>query len=244
MKPVALVTGSTSGIGKAIAKRLYAEGYLVALHSRSSVEAGVELTSQLPGCRYYRADLADPTTPARLVSELITDFGRLDLLVNNAGITKTINHKDLRAAGAQVWREQLDVNVIAPWLLVTEAEPHLRQAAQDGESRCIINISTHAATRPKGASIPYACSKAALSHMTLLLARTLAPEIRVNAVSPGLVDTPMSADWHAARHLWSTKAPMQRGAQPEEIAQVVWMLIRSDYLTGENVLADGGLNLT
>lgn len=80
--------------------------------------------------------------------------------------------------------------------------------------------------------------------MTLLLVRMLAPEIRVNAVSPGLVDTPMSADWHAARRLWSTQSPMKRGAQPDEIAQVVWMLVNSNYLTGENIRADGGLNLT
>jgi NAD(P)-dependent dehydrogenase (short-subunit alcohol dehydrogenase family) len=111
-------------------------------------------------------------------------------------------------------------------------------------SRIIVNISTHAATRPKGASIPCACSKAALNHMTLLLARSLAPAIHVNAVSPGLVDTPMSADWHAARQLWSTQSPMKRGAQADEIAQVVWMLISSDYLTGKKILVDGGLNLT
>jgi NAD(P)-dependent dehydrogenase (short-subunit alcohol dehydrogenase family) len=244
LKPVALVTGSTSGIGKAIAQRMYAEGYLVALHSRASVEAGLALTAEMPGCGYLQADLGDQNAPAQLIREVIDHFGRLDVLVNNAGISKTIDHKDLRAASADVWREQYEVNVIAPWLLITAAEPHLRRAGENGKPACIVNISTHAATRPKGASIPYACSKAALNHMTLLLARSLAPGIRVNAVSPGLVDTPMSADWHASKRLWSTRAPMQRVAQPDEIAQVVWMLISSDYLTGENIIADGGLNLT
>lgn len=243
MKPVALITGSTSGIGKAIAQRLYAEGYLVALHSRSSVEAGQALMKAMPGCCYFQADLGDESSPARLVDDVKNHFGRLDVLVNNAGITKTIDHKNLLAASADVWREQYDINVIAHWLLITAAEPYLRQSGKNGKAGCIVNISTHAATRPKGASIPYACSKAALNHMTLLLARSLAPDIRVNAVSPGLVDTPMSADWHTAKQLWATQSPMKRGAQPEDIAQVVYMLINSEYLTGENILADGGLNL-
>ena len=87
-------------------------------------------------------------------------------------------------------------------------------------------------------------SKAALNHMTRLLALNLSPEIRVNAVAPGLVDTPLTESWVAARQLWSEKSPMRRGATPEDIAQVVAMLVASDYLTGEVVLSDGGLNLT
>jgi NAD(P)-dependent dehydrogenase (short-subunit alcohol dehydrogenase family) len=98
--------------------------------------------------------------------------------------------------------------------------------------------------RPKGASIPYAVSKAGLIHMTKLLAVSLAPAIRVNAVAPGLVDTPMTADWEAAQKLWRERSPMQRAALPEDIADIVAMLVASKYLTGEIILADGGLNLT
>ena len=114
MKPVVLITGSTSGIGKAIAQRLYTEGYLVALPSRSSVEAGQALVDEMAGCCYFQADLGDESSPARLIDGVIEQFGRLDVLVNNAGITKTIDHKDLRAASTDVWREQYNVNVIAP----------------------------------------------------------------------------------------------------------------------------------
>jgi NAD(P)-dependent dehydrogenase (short-subunit alcohol dehydrogenase family) len=98
--------------------------------------------------------------------------------------------------------------------------------------------------RPKGGAIPYAASKAALNHVTKLLAITLAPAIRVNAVAPGLVDTPMTAGWEAAQALWRERAPMRRSAAPDDIADVAAMLIASDYVTGEVVLADGGLNLT
>jgi NAD(P)-dependent dehydrogenase (short-subunit alcohol dehydrogenase family) len=98
--------------------------------------------------------------------------------------------------------------------------------------------------RPKGASIPYAASKAALNHVTRLLALSLAPEIRVNAVAPGLVDTPLTADWTDAQRVWKERSPMRRAASPEDIAQAVAMLVASDYLTGEILLSDGGLNLT
>ncbi|WP_434057867.1 SDR family oxidoreductase [Agrobacterium tumefaciens] len=87
-------------------------------------------------------------------------------------------------------------------------------------------------------------TKAALNHVTRLLALSLAPAIRVNAVAPGLVDTPLTADWTAARELWRTRAPMRRPASPEDIAQAVMMLVQSHYLTGAILLSDGGLNLT
>ena len=137
-----------------------------------------------------------------------------------------------------------DVNVIAPWMLIAEAEAALRQSAAEGRPASIVNIGTHAAVRPKGSSIPYAAAKAALHHATRLLALTLGPAIRVNCVAPGLVDTPMSTGWEAAYELWNTKSPMKRPAKPEDIADVVAMLCASDYLTGEIVIADGGLNLT
>jgi NAD(P)-dependent dehydrogenase (short-subunit alcohol dehydrogenase family) len=163
------------------------------------------------------------------------------VLVNNAGISRVIPHADLEAATSAIWRELHEVNVIAPWQLITQAAPFLRLSDQ---APSVVNIASHAGVRPKGASVPYAVSKAALVHMTKLLAVTLAPTIRVNAIAPGLVDTPMTADWHAAQALWRNRAPMRRAAQPEDIADVAAMLIKSRYLTGEVVLADGGLNLT
>lgn len=242
--PVALVTGSTSGIGAAIARRLSSDGYAVVLHSRKSAETGHALAAELGRAAYVRADLADDADRVKLVRQAIAFWGRLDVLVNNAGISRVIPHADLKAASPAVWHELHEVNVVASFRLVAEAETALRDAARRGRSACVVNISSHAGIRPKGASIPYAASKAALNHMTRLLAVSLAPDIRVNAVAPGLVDTPLTADWTAAQALWRERSPMRRAAKPEDIAQAVALLAASDYLTGEILLSDGGLNLT
>jgi NAD(P)-dependent dehydrogenase (short-subunit alcohol dehydrogenase family) len=242
--PVALVTGSTSGIGAAIARRLSQEGYAVILHSRSSAEAGHALSRELGAAAYVQADLADDAQRVRLIREAVAVWGRLDVLVNNAGISRVIPHADLASATPDIWHELNEVNVVAPFRLVAEAQTALREAAARGRPGCVVNVSSHAGVRPKGASIPYAATKAALNHVTRLLALSLAPDIRVNAVAPGLVDTPLTADWTQAQELWRTRSPMRRAASPEDIAQAVAWLVASDYLTGEILLSDGGLNLT
>ena len=241
---VALVTGSTSGIGKAIARRLCEDGYAVVLHSRNSVETGLAMAQELGAATYIQADLALDADRIRLVQEAIAQWGRLDVIVNNAGISHVIPHSELQAATPDVWRELHEINVIAPFRIVALAEPALKASASSGIPACVINVSSHAGVRPKGASIPYAATKAALNHVTRLLAVSLAPDIRVNAVAPGLVDTPLTADWTQAQQVWKERAPMRRAASPEDIAQAVAMLIASNYLTGEILLADGGLNLT
>jgi NAD(P)-dependent dehydrogenase (short-subunit alcohol dehydrogenase family) len=235
---VALVTGSTSGIGAATARRLAKDGYTVALHSARSVEVGQKMAKELGGS-YHQADLADETATRALAASVLDKHGRLDVLVNNAGLSIRIPHADLKAATPALWRQMLDVNLISPFVLVAEAEAALRQAKGS-----IVNIGTHAGARPKGSSIPYAASKAALHHVTRLLALTLAPDVRVNAVAPGLVETPMTASWPDMLQTWNTRAPMRRPAKPEDIADLVAALIANDYVTGEIVIADGGLNLT
>ena len=201
-KRVALVTGSTSGIGMAIAKQLTKDGFAVAFHSKSSVLIGQSLAEAHPGSSYFQADLSDQSQSRNLIAEVLAQHGRLDVLVNNAGISATIPHTSLKEASAEIWRELYEVNVIAPWTLIAEAEVALRQSSSHECLSCILNISSHAGIRPKGASIPYSASKAALNHMTKMLAVSLAPLIRVNAIAPGLVDTPVSKDWTAARKLW------------------------------------------
>ena len=242
-KRVALITGSTSGIGLGIASQLAANGFEIAYHSKSSRKRGAELAQAHPNASYTQADLANQDDAQRLIETVVTNHGRLDLLVNNAGMSVTLPAGDLAAATPELWRGLYEVNVIAPWNLITHAESALRSAATRERPSCIINISSHAGVRPKGASVPYAVSKAALNHMTKLLAKSLAPAIRVNAVAPGLVDTPLTEDWEAARTLWREQAPMGRGAQPEDIAEIVQGLVNAHYLTGEVLLGDGGLNL-
>ena len=241
---VALVTGSTSGIGAATARRLARDGYKVALHSRSSADVGKRMAGELAGASYHQADLADEQAARDLVAGVLKHHGRLDVLVNNAGQSIRIPHADLKAATPAVWRRMLDVNLIAPFVLITEAEPALRKSAETGRPASIVNIGTHAGVRPKGASIPYATAKAGLHHVTRLLALALGPAIRVNCVAPGLVETPMGANWPEATELWNTRSAMRRPAKPEDIADLVAALVANDYVTGEIVIADGGLNLT
>jgi NAD(P)-dependent dehydrogenase (short-subunit alcohol dehydrogenase family) len=234
---VALVTGSASGIGAAVARRLAADGMTVAVHSRSSVAAGTRLAVSLGGS-YHRADLADDDQAAGLVPSVLAEHGRLDVLVNNAGISWPVPHADLEGLTAADWRRLLDVNLIAPWLLCTAAAPALRSA-----KGCIVNVTSHAGVRPKGSSIGYAASKAALNHVTRLLAAALGPDIRVNAVAPGLVETPLTSGWSGARELWRTESPMRRAAQPDDVAGLISALVSNSYLTGEVIVLDGGLNL-
>jgi NAD(P)-dependent dehydrogenase (short-subunit alcohol dehydrogenase family) len=237
MAKVALVTGSVSGIGAGVARRLAADGFAVAVHSRVSREAGIALAAELGGS-YHQADLADDDSARELVPEVLAEHGRLDVLVNNAGISWPVPHAELEGLSAEDWRRVLDVNLIAPWLLCTAALPALRSSGG-----CIVNVTSHAGVRPKGSSIAYAASKAALNHVTKLLAAALGPEVRVNAVAPGLVDTPMTADWTGAQDLWKTSSPMRRSAQPADVADLIAALIHNTYVTGEVVLLDGGLNL-
>jgi ketoreductase RED2 len=236
---VALVTGSSSGIGAATARAFAAAGASVVVNSARSVEAGQALADELPGASYVQGDIADENEARRLVAEAVEHHGRLDILVNNAGTTEVIPHHDLDAVTPEIWRRILDVNVIGTWQVSVAAVAHLRAAGD----AAIVNVSSIAGHRPAGSSIPYAASKAALSHMTTLLANVLGPEIRVNAVAPGLVDTPWTEDWDLVRAFVTQQAPLQRSGLPEDIAHVIISLATASYVTGEIVLVDGGIHL-
>ena len=236
---VALVTGSSSGIGAATARALAAEGAAVVVNSATSVEAGRALAAQLPNASYVQADVADPEQARALVERGVRDHGRLDILVNNAGTTVVIPHPDLDAATPEVWRRIFDVNVIGTWQVTVAAVPHLRASG----AGVVVNVSSVAGHTTRGSSIPYATSKAAVSHMTELLANTLGPEVRVNAVAPGLVDTPWTADWDVVRDFVRAHAPLQRSGTPEDVAQTILGLVGARYVTGEIVFVDGGLRL-
>ncbi|HWE70444.1 MAG TPA: SDR family NAD(P)-dependent oxidoreductase [Acidimicrobiales bacterium] len=236
---VALITGSSSGIGAATAGRLASEGATVVVNSVHSVAAGEKLAGELPAGDYIQADVGDAEAARRLIDTVVERHGRLDILVNNAGITEVIPHSDLEAATPEIWRRIFDVNVIGTWQLTVAAVPHLTASGR-GQ---VVNVSSIAGERPTGSSIPYACSKAAVSHMTRLLANTLGPDIRVNAVAPGLVDTPWTAGWDTVRAFINAQAPLRRTATSDDVAEVILGLVRASYVTGEVVLVDGGLHL-
>lgn len=234
-----LITGSSSGIGAATARLFAASGASVVVNSSASVEVGEALAAELPDASYVQADVSDEDQARRMIDQVMERQGRLDVLVNNAGTTQVIPHGDLEAATPEVWRRLFDVNVIGTWQVTVAAVPHLR-ASGEGQ---VINVSSIAGQRPTGSSIPYACSKAAVSHMTRLLANVLGPDVRVNAVAPGLVDTPWTADWDFIREYVKAQAPLQRSANPDDVAEVILGLARASYVTGEVVMIDGGLNL-
>ncbi|MER5889574.1 glucose 1-dehydrogenase [Streptomyces sp. NPDC001941] len=241
---VALVTGSSSGIGAAVARLLAADGVRVVVNSARSVDAGRALAAELPGAVYVQADVSDETQATRLVERTIEEFGRLDILVNNAGTTRFIPHDDLAAASPDVWRDLFDVNVMGVWHTITAAVPHLKASG----SGCVVNVSSQAGVRPGGSSIPYAVSKAAVNHMTRLLAKTLGPEVRVNAVAPGLIDTPWydGLDPVAAEGAKSHVAgvvPLRRVGTADDVARAVVDLTTAAYMTGEVLLVDGGGHL-
>jgi ketoreductase RED2 len=235
---VAIVTGSSSGIGAAVARSLAADGATVVVNSSSSVEAGEAVADEVGGT-YVQGDIADRDQARRIVEETVDRHGRLDVLINNAGTTSVIPHHDLDALTPDVWHRILDVNVLGTWWVTQAAIPHLR-ATGDG---CIVNVTSLAGVRPRGSSIPYAVSKAALNHLTVLLANVVGPEVRVNAIAPGLVATPWTADWDAAHEAVRHLAPLGRSATPEDVAELTMGVVRSRYVTGTVVLVDGGMAL-
>lgn len=237
---VVVVTGSTSGIGLAIAERCLASGWRVVLNSRTSEETGEAIASELSNAVYVRGDVAIEGDCHRLVEAALSTWGRLDALVNNAGVTEFIPLGDIEAVTPDIWRRILDVNVIGTWQLITAALPLLRAAAPGR----IVNMASIAGIRPVGSSVPYSVSKAALVQMTALLGKALGPDVIVNAVAPGLIDTPWTAPWTEAREDIPNVAPLGRLGLSIEVAHLCEHLLNTTYTTGECISIDGGLRLT
>jgi ketoreductase RED2 len=234
---VAIVTGSTSGIGAAVARQIVQHGGKVVLNSVRSEEQGHALAAELGDAAVYcRADVSIPTEAHTVVQTAIDRFGRLDVLVNNAGTTVRIPLEEIDAVTMEIWDKILRTNLLGPWLLVQSARPALKATGEG----VVINISSIAGTNPSGSSIPYSVSKAGLNQLTRLLATVLGPEIRVNAVSPGFVETPWTAEWPDRKERAIAMSPLARIAQPDDIAEVCMMLMRARHVTGEVIHVDGG----
>jgi ketoreductase RED2 len=234
---VAIVTGSSSGIGERTAHRLSELGASVVVNSSSSVEAGQAVAEALPGeALYVQGDISDPTQCQALLDATIARFGKLDLLVNNAGWTTLVPHGDLDGLTDEIFRKTFEVNVFGTWNLTKLAMPLLRESATGH----VVTISSVAGVRPIGSSIAYSMSKAALNQMTRLLAKSHGP-VRFNAVAPGLVETPWTADWSAQHAGVKAISPLHRSATPDDCAEAVLALVRNTYVTGEVFVVDGGL---
>ena len=234
---VAIVTGSSSGIGERTAQRLSELGARVVVNSASSVEAGKAVASALPGeSHYVQADISDKAQCQNLLDETVNRFGRLDLLVNNAGWTTLVPHGDLDSLTDEIFMRTFEVNVYGTWWLTKAAMPMLR-ASSDGH---VVNITSVAGVRPMGSSIAYSMTKAALNQMTRLMAKSHGP-VRFNAVAPGLVETPWTKDWSTQHAGIAAINPIKRSATPDDCAEAVLALVRNKYVTGEVFVVDGGL---
>lgn len=236
---VVIVTGSSSGIGESTARRLAGLGARVVVNSASSVEAGERVASELPDAVYVQGDIADPDTAAALVAAAEQRWGRLDGLVNNAAVTIDVPLHDIDSVTAEHWRRVLEVNVIGTFLVSQAALPLLREA-DDG---WIVNITSVAGIRQTGSSLPYGTSKAAIDHMTTVLAKFGGGGVRVNSVAPGLVATPWTATWDQLKAGVEAVTPLHRVATPDDITDTVMGVIGSRYATGQTFVVDGGLSL-
>lgn len=236
---VAIVTGSSSGIGEAIARRLGEGGATVVVNSASSVEAGTAVAKSIGnGAVYMKGDISKKDDCERLIDETVAKFGRLDILVNNAGWTTPIPHHDLDALTDEIFMKTFEVNVYGTWWLSKLAVPHLKKS-EDGN---IVNITSVAGVRQMGSSMAYSMTKAALNQMTKLMAKSCWP-VRVNAVAPGLIATPWTADWGQQHDAIKAIAPLKRSGTPEDCAEATLGLLRSRYATGQIFVVDGGLTL-
>ncbi len=247
---VALITGSSSGIGAATA-RLFAEQgcHVVINYSRNEDGArAVARDCEAHGVRalVVRADVADDAQCRALVDTVVAEFGRLDVLVNNAGTTKFCPHHDLGGLDKDDFLRLYEVNTVGAYQMTRAATPALRQAGLAH----VVNMASIAGLAGVGSSIAYAASKGALLTMTKSLARVLGPEVRVNAICPGFVQ----GEWLEKglgkeaydKMLNKTKAgaALHDAASPETVAQaVLGLVIGGDLSTGEALRVDGGAHL-
>ena len=238
---VVMVTGAARRIGAAIVTRLHANGARVAIHYRGSADDAESLASRLneqrPGSAgTFQADLLDSSSIPQLVADVVGWGGRLDALVNNAS---TFYPTPIGTITESEWDDLVGSNLKAPLFLSQAATPHLRDAGG-----AIVNIVDIHAQRPLRNHPVYGPAKAALAMLTRSLAKDLAPEIRVNGVSPGAILWPEDGMSDAAQQTILRQVPLQRAGDPDDIAGCVLYLLRdAPYVTGQIVAVDGGRSI-
>jgi 3-oxoacyl-[acyl-carrier protein] reductase len=246
---VAVVTGSATGVGAAAALALAGRGYDVLVnYSRSEAQARASLAAcQGAGADalLMRGDVAQDADCRAMVQVAIEKWGRIDVLVNNAGVTSFAGPGNWDAVDAQDFQRIVGVNSIGTFQMIRACAPHLKAARG-----AIVNVSSIAGALGIGSSVAYIASKGAVNAMTLYFARALAPEVRVNAVCPGLITTRWFVDgmgqagYEKVRDVYESAAPLGRACTAEDVADaVVWLADAAPTVTGELILLDGGMHL-
>jgi len=246
---VAIVTGGGTGIGHSVCLALARAGSraVVVNYPEADAQAAHQTAAEVSGYGVegwaYLCDVTCDAVCRRMAADAVERFGRVDVLVNNAGITRHIPQADLEAVDEEAWDEILDVNLRGAFRCSRATASALREARGS-----IVNIGSIGGLRSGGSSLPYGVSKAALLQLTRSLAVALAPEVRVNSVSPGLVATRWyrrvdEAAAEAQERAFAAHAPLSAVAGPEHVAQAVLGLLAMDLVTGENLIVDGGMHL-
>jgi 3-oxoacyl-[acyl-carrier protein] reductase len=248
-RKVALVTGAATGVGAASAKALAGRGYDVLVnYSKSEAEGKESLAAcQAAGADalLVRGDVAQDADCRTLVQSAIERWGRVDALVNNAGVTSFAGSDNWDAIDAPAFQRIVGVNSIGTFQMIRAAAPHLKAARGS-----IVNVSSIAGALGIGSSVAYIASKGAVNSMTLYFARALAPEVRVNAVCPGLITTRWFVDgigregYERVKASYENSTPLQRACTAEDVAEaVVWLVDGASTVTGELLLLDSGIHL-
>jgi NAD(P)-dependent dehydrogenase (short-subunit alcohol dehydrogenase family) len=248
---VCVVTGSSSGIGAATARLYAVRGWNVAINYSREAAPAEKVADE---CRALgvaaiavKADVADDAACLRLAARVEAEWGRADVLVNNAGTTRFVAPTDLDALSAEVFQQVYAVNVIGAFQMTRALMPLLKRHPV----AAIVNVSSVASMLGVGSSIAYMASKGALNAMTFGLARAFGPEVRVNAVAPGLVETPWlrgglgEARYAATVAAYKGRATLAEVIAPEDVARSIWYLgVDAAKTTGEVLLLDAGLRLS
>ncbi len=244
-QPTAVVTGGSGGIGSAICRRLASDGFAVVVGAGSNLDLAQRIASELDGTGHIAMHLpvTNSAELAAAASEVKTTYGRVDVLVNCAGVTVPVPHDDLDALTDEVIDKIFTVNARGPLAVIRAFRPLLDAAARStGAPVAVVNISSIAGVTGQGSNVAYCASKAALDSVTRSLARALAPQIRVVSVSPGWVlgeyAKSLPADYIQTQ---ADETPLQQLASPENVADAVSVAARELVLTtGSIISVDGG----